>query len=42
MEFFYKLLAKAYKVAQKVYIGIMILMFLLAVRLCIWYNQVNL
>ena len=42
MEFFYKLLAKAYRVAQRVYIGIMILMFLLAVGLCIWYNQVNL
>jgi hypothetical protein len=42
IEFFYKLFAKAYRVAQRVCIGTMILMFLLAVGLCIWYNQVSL
>jgi hypothetical protein len=38
IEFFYKLLTKAYRVAQRVYIGIIILMFLLAVRIYIWYD----
>lgn len=42
MEFFYKLFAKVYIVAQRICIGTMILMFLLAVGLCIWYDQVSL
>jgi hypothetical protein len=42
MEYFYKLLAKVYGVAQRGCIGTMILMFLLAVGLCIWYDQVSL
>jgi len=42
MEFFYKLLTKVYRVAQRVCIGIIILMFFLAVGLYIWYNQVSL
>lgn len=40
-EFFYKLFAKVYIVAQRVCIGTMILMFLLAVGLYIWYDQVS-
>ena len=35
MEFFYKLLTKVYRVAQRVCIGIIILMFFLAVGLYI-------
>ena len=40
MEFLYRLLAKAYGVAQRVCIATIILMFLLAIGLCVWYNQV--
>jgi hypothetical protein len=40
MEFFYKLFARAYGVAQRVCFGTIILMLLLTVGLCIWYNQV--
>jgi hypothetical protein len=42
IEFFYKLFANAYAVAHKVCIGTIILMLLLAVGLCIWYDQLSL
>lgn len=42
MEFFYKLFVQVHKVAQKVCIGTIILMLLLAIGLCIWYNQFRL
>jgi hypothetical protein len=42
IEFFHKLFANVYRVAQRVCIGTIILMLLLAVGCCIWYDQVSL
>jgi hypothetical protein len=42
IEFIHKLYANVYRVAHWVCIGTIILMLLLVVGLCIWYDQVSL